>query len=209
MKNTESANRVKTTQGNISFVTARAGVLKLAKEAAKELEGIASANDSQVAEMLTRDANRIDTNRYEDSSVYGTTSNINREGKRSAVRDYIIDTIAARNEDGTRRYPLTLSARSLASRILFQKDSSHKRKPRAYGVEYMVGQSLYAADGRYDANQRGTTKTVFATREVIVAGGSFNTPQILKMSGIGPKTELSKLNIPVVRDLPAVVRYFL
>lgn len=46
--------------------------------------------------------------------------------------------------------------------------------------------------------------SVRARKEVIVSGGTFNTPQILKLSGVGPAEELNKFNIPVVVDLPAV-----
>jgi choline dehydrogenase len=45
---------------------------------------------------------------------------------------------------------------------------------------------------------------VFASKEVIVSGGTFNTPQLLKLSGIGPKAELTKLKIPVIANLPGV-----
>lgn len=37
-----------------------------------------------------------------------------------------------------------------------------------------------------------------------MAAGAFNTPQLLKLSGIGPKAELQSFNIPVVVDLPGV-----
>jgi choline dehydrogenase len=39
---------------------------------------------------------------------------------------------------------------------------------------------------------------------VVICGGAFNTPQLLKLSGIGPKDELEKFNIPVVVNLPGV-----
>lgn len=40
--------------------------------------------------------------------------------------------------------------------------------------------------------------------KVILAGGAFNTPQILKLSGVGPRKELEALGIPVVIDSPGV-----
>jgi choline dehydrogenase len=39
---------------------------------------------------------------------------------------------------------------------------------------------------------------------VILCGGAYNTPQLLKLSGIGPKEELERFRIPVRVDLPGV-----
>ena len=39
-----------------------------------------------------------------------------------------------------------------------------------------------------------------------MSGGTFNSPQILQLSGIGPKALLEKYDIPVVSDLPGVGR---
>lgn len=60
---------------------------------------------------------------------------------------------------------------------------------RAVGVEYLhEGQRLVAR----------------AAREVILAGGAVNSPQLLLLSGIGPADELRRLGIVVEHDLPGV-----
>jgi choline dehydrogenase len=50
----------------------------------------------------------------------------------------------------------------------------------------------------------GVAQTVRATREVILSGGAYNSPQLLMLSGIGPAHELRALGIPVVADRPQV-----
>ncbi|WP_437977970.1 GMC oxidoreductase [Sorangium sp. So ce295] len=78
------------------------------------------------------------------------------------------------------------------------------RGRRAVGVEYMRGQNLYRADKHFNEAEVAPRSRVRAIREVIVAGGAFNTPQLLKLSGIGPKRELRRHGIPVVVNLPGV-----
>src|SRR5215510_9624703 len=50
----------------------------------------------------------------------------------------------------------------------------------------------------------GSITTVRANREVIVSGGTINSPHILQISGVGPAAHLQSLGIPVVHDLPGV-----
>jgi len=52
-------------------------------------------------------------------------------------------------------------------------------------------------------NAISSTCTV-ATKNVVVSGGAFGTPKLLKLSGIGPRAELESFDIPVVVDSPAV-----
>ncbi|CZR56338.1 uncharacterized protein PAC_06226 [Phialocephala subalpina] len=59
---------------------------------------------------------------------------------------------------------------------------------------------MYAADPRYNASNPGKKMQAFARNKVIVASGTFNTPQLLKLSGIRPKAELTKFNISVLVD---------
>jgi choline dehydrogenase len=50
----------------------------------------------------------------------------------------------------------------------------------------------------------GVKETIRARREVILSGGPINSPQLLKLSGIGPAAELASLGIPVVADRAGV-----
>jgi choline dehydrogenase len=162
-----------------------------------ETEGIDVEDPAEMTELLLRDLNGLDPRRYENGRMYSTPVAINPStAARSGGGIYINQVIDA-------GHPLTVSFHSLATRVLTKQ--GRNKKPRAYGVEYMVGEGLYSADGRYDPEQTGEVRKVHAKHEVIVSGGAFNTPQILMLSGIGPREELEAWDIPVVVDLPAVV----
>jgi choline dehydrogenase len=60
---------------------------------------------------------------------------------------------------------------------------------RATGVEYAT------AEGR---------QTAIARQEVVVSGGTYGSPQLLQLSGLGPAQHLQDMGIAVVRDMPAV-----
>ena len=50
---------------------------------------------------------------------------------------------------------------------------------------------------------KNKTSTIKA-KEIIVSSGAINTPKLLMLSGVGPKDQLSKLDIPVIADIPDV-----
>ncbi len=81
-----------------------------------------------------------------------------------------------------RRPNLAVVSNALASRILFSGR-------RAIGVEYRCGD---------------TTRVAHANAEVIVAGGAFNSPQLLQLSGLGPAALLKSFGINVIADMPGV-----
>lgn len=54
------------------------------------------------------------------------------------------------------------------------------------------------------SRETNKTKTVKAGKEVILAAGAPHSPQVLQLSGVGPKAMLSKLGIKVIEDLPGV-----
>jgi choline dehydrogenase len=112
-----------------------------------------------------------------------------------------------RRRNGTREFLLNVQERcpgnltieldALVTRVLFDD------KNRAIGVEFLKGERLYQAHAT-PSDQPGERRTVHASREVILAGGAFNTPQLLMLSGIGPKEDLKKYGIEARVDLPGV-----
>src|SRR4029453_7772565 len=97
------------------------------------------------------------------------------------------------------QYPgnLCIRTNALATRVLFDG-------VRAIGVEYLAGKNLYRFDLRFTVAAQGKLQQVYARREVILAGGAFNTPQLLQLSGIGPAALPRQHGIPVLIDLPGV-----
>jgi choline dehydrogenase len=77
---------------------------------------------------------------------------------------------------------LRVFTNALAVRILFEGS-------KAVGVLY-----------RYQGKER----RLFAAREVLLAAGAINSPQLLLASGVGPAADLQALGIPVVRHAPEV-----
>jgi choline dehydrogenase len=69
-------------------------------------------------------------------------------------------------------------------------------------VTQVVFEGRRAVGVRY--RQGGREVTVLARREVVLAGGAINSPQLLKLSGVGPGAELAAHGIPVVCDRPGV-----
>jgi choline dehydrogenase len=111
--------------------------------------------------------------------------------QRRGARERVLEVVAC--------HPDLLEVRlhALATRVIFDEDN------RATGVEYLEGEHLYGADPA-QSPAAGTTRQVSARNEVIVAGGTFNSPQLLKLSGIGPAEELRSIGIPLRVDLAGV-----
>jgi len=108
---------------------------------------------------------------------------------------------------GTRE-PLTAAATALGSTLTILPNTLATRlilddSGRCQGVECLSGVRLYRADPR-PSDDTGAPQTITATREVILAGGTFNTPQLLQLSGIGPAEELRRHAIDVRVDSAGV-----
>ncbi|MDN5869784.1 MAG: GMC family oxidoreductase [Nitrococcus sp.] len=138
------------------------------------------------------DPNDIDVIRNSSEGVRYTPLST-REHRREGARERVLAT-AARHPDR-----LVIELDALATRVLFDE------RNRALGVEYLKGERLYRAHAR-PSEAAGERREVRAKREVILAGGAFNTPQLLMLSGIGPPEVLERFAIRPRVDLPGVGR---
>ena len=104
----------------------------------------------------------------------GRTQHTIRNGRRSSAATAYLHPVRARRN-------LTVHTRALASRVILDGK-------RAVGVVYL--------------DRRADQIEVRASREVILCGGAYNSPQLLMLSGIGPAEHLRAQGITVVQDLP-------
>jgi choline dehydrogenase len=99
-----------------------------------------------------------------------------KRGRRWSAADAFLHPIRKKREN------LTVVTRAHAHRVLIDGE-------RAVGVEF---------------HQDGAVRSARAEREVIVAAGAYNSPQLLMLSGIGPADHLREAGVAVAVDSPHV-----
>ena len=116
-----------------------------------------------------------DFNGASQEGVAWMDSNVSNGVRQSASRCYLLPALSRKN--------LNVISNATVSRILLQDK-------RAVGVEYI--------------GSNGEKHTVKATKEVLLCGGAYNSPQILMLSGIGDPATLEKVGIETLHELPGV-----
>jgi len=115
-----------------------------------------------------------DVNGYQQEGFGRMDMTVGQGRRCSAARAYLYPA--------RRRANLEVLTHALATRVLFEG-----RRARSL---------LYSRAGR--------GHRVRAEKEIILCAGPINSPQLLKLSGVGPAAELKSHGIEVVRDLPGV-----
>ncbi|KAM0331267.1 hypothetical protein ACHAQA_002937 [Verticillium albo-atrum] len=117
--------------------------------------------------------------------IYNIDIMIDQEGRRlSSQLAYLPKSVATQ-----RQAHLTICGGAVATKLEVAQDGN-------------TVTGVYIVDGE----SKGTSRQclVKAKREVIVCCGALFSPQVLMLSGIGPRKQLEKHSIPVVRDAPGV-----
>ncbi|XP_050353192.1 glucose dehydrogenase [FAD, quinone]-like [Nymphalis io] len=113
----------------------------------------------------------------ETSTGFTIAQTLNDNGSRyTTARAYL--------RPASKRENLHIILNALGSRVIIDPNTK-----KVTGVEYI---------------KDGQTNTVGVIKEAVLSGGTMNSPQILLLSGVGPKETLDKFNIPVIKDLPGV-----
>ncbi|KAI1756132.1 hypothetical protein F4782DRAFT_321618 [Xylaria castorea] len=165
------------------------------------LEQLGATGNMSVEDLrnqLNRDINALDPDGDQATGVFGIITHTDPEERRFSPANYVRKALA---EDPD--LPLFIELNSTFTGIVWDPLSSGG-PPAVMGINYVAGPSAYKADPRYDPSRNTTSMFTYIGKELIIAGGAFNSPQILKLSGIGPAGELKKYNITVVADLPGV-----
>ena len=161
---------------------------------AETFQGSADAYRGDAGPLTTADGRRsnplygafIEAGRQ---AGYGVSADLNGERQEGfgalgmTVRNGVRSSTAnAYLRPAMKRPNLKVATHALATQIAFEGR-------RAVGVHY---------------RSRGREQKARARREVILSGGPINSPQLLKLSGVGAGAELRSIGIDVVADRPGV-----
>uniref|UniRef100_A0A182WV76 Glucose-methanol-choline oxidoreductase N-terminal domain-containing protein n=1 Tax=Anopheles quadriannulatus TaxID=34691 RepID=A0A182WV76_ANOQN len=116
----------------------------------------------------------VDYNGESQIGVSYIQSNV-RNGRRLTAYTAFLEPILDRPN-------LHILTNARATRVLIDATTQ-----QAYGVEFIKDRNRY---------------TVYADKEILMTAGALQTPQLLMLSGVGPKEHLQEVGIPVIKDLP-------
>lgn len=184
-----------TSMSDLRLLLAEKKFLKVVSDAA--ISSLRAGIDS-VAELWSGplpelDPNHWETMRLSQEGISRIPCAIDQRGVRSSPRDRFEQVQEQQSADGQQKCLHSLTD-TLVTEILFKGRS----RKEACGVQVVEQAHAYEADVQSVPREEDwspATQKIYCQREVILCGGTFNTPQLLMLSGIGPDEHLKQHGI--------------
>lgn len=136
-------------------------------------------------------------------------------GRKYPLRNVVIETVENMgykyNADGAKGDPTGLTDVTQCFRATSESSSTRQHSAKVYDLSKVhvrcnapIAKILLDEQKRAIGIELLSGEQIHANKEVIVSCGAQRTPQMLMLSGIGPRNELEKHNIPVLVDSPSV-----
>lgn len=168
-------------------------------------------NDEQVPEALRGkiyqalfaklDPNAKDQLQFPNTGPYLLPLNSTADGKRWGTRNLLQRALSSPQI----KSKLHVIDRTLVTKLDLQPTNDPDRRYRCQGVFVQSGHGIYGASPD-STGQSGVEGYFKAKKEVILSGGSFNSPQMLQLSGIGDPEHLNQVGLEALVPLPMVGR---
>jgi choline dehydrogenase len=116
------------------------------------------------------------------------------------------DNFNGERQEGTGYYQATMRNGRRSSTAVAYLRPAEKRPNLQVETNALVEKILFAGKRAFAVQYQKDNKTLVAKagREILLCGGAFNSPQVLQLSGVGPRALLDANGIPVVHDAPEV-----
>ena len=112
------------------------------------------------------------------------------------------------DQEGFGMYDVTIHKGERASASKYYLNPARKKSNLKVFTESFVEKIIFEGTKAIgiEVNIKGKINKIFANKEIILSGGSINSPQLLMLSGVGPASHIKEKGIEVVKNIPGVGR---
>ena len=110
------------------------------------------------------------------------------------------------DQEGFGMYDVTIHKGERASASKYYLNPARKKSNLKVFTQSFVEKIIFEGTKAIgiEVNIKGKINKIFANKEIILSGGSINSPQLLMLSGVGPASHIKEKGIEVVKDIPGV-----